>query len=106
SLDEPASSVGEAALPKDHTIRGGRKVVADESNNALLVMASPKEYQRILAILERLDVLPTQVMLEAMIAEVTLNDELKFGLKWFFEKNQSKFTLSDAVNGAVTSTFP
>lgn len=82
------------------------KVVADESNNALLIMASPKEYDRIFRILNRMDVLPTQVLLEAMIAEVTLNDELKFGLKWFFEKNASKFTLSNALNGAVASAFP
>ncbi len=50
--------------------------------------------------------LPTQVMLEAVIAEVSLNDELKFGLKWYFEKRNSSFTLSDAVNGAVASAFP
>jgi len=82
------------------------KVVADEGNNALLIMASAQEYPRMLSILGRLDVLPTQVMLEAMIAEVTLNDELKFGIKWFFEKNNSKFILSDAVGGAVASNFP
>lgn len=85
---------------------GGTKVVADESNNALLVQAVPKEYERILKILERLDVLPTQVLLEAVIAEVTLNDELRFGLKWYFEKGPSSFTLSNALSGAVASTFP
>lgn len=84
-----------------------KRVVADESNSSLLIFASSREYERVTRILERLDVLPVQVMLEAMIAEVTLNDELKFGIKWFFEhNNKGKFTLSDAVNGAVASQFP
>jgi general secretion pathway protein D len=84
----------------------GQKVVADESNNALLITATHRQYQRILQILQRMDTLPTQVMLEAMIAEVTLNDELKFGLKWFFEKSNSQVTLSDAISGAVRPVFP
>ena len=84
----------------------GAKVVADEANNAVLIHAVPKEYQRILRILERLDVLPTQVMLEAVIAEVTLNDELRFGTKWYFQKNRSSFTLSDSATGIVASAFP
>ena len=85
---------------------GGTKVVADEQDNALVIQATPKEYQRILAILQRLDRQPTQVMLEAVIAEITLNDELKFGLKWYAQKNPSQFTFSDAAAGAVASTFP
>lgn len=85
---------------------GGTKVVADEQDNALVIQATPKEYQRIVSILQRLDRQPTQVMLEAVIAEITLNDELKFGLKWFVQKNPSQFTLSDAATGAVASTFP
>ncbi len=105
SLTEPAATDTQLSVVQD-TTASGNKVVADESNNSLLIMATPKEYQRILLFLQRLDLLPTQVMLEAMIAEVTLNDELKFGLKWFFETNRSKFTLSEAVSGAVASAFP
>ena len=78
-------------------------VVADIANNALLVRTAPKEYKRILPIIRQLDTLPTQVMLEAVIAEVTLNDDLRFGLKWFMEKNGHNFTFSDAVTGAIAS---
>lgn len=81
-------------------------VVADIANNALLISTAPKEYNRILPILRKLDVLPTQVMLEAVIAEISLNDDLRFGLKWFLEHNKHKFTFSDAVTGAVSSVFP
>lgn len=84
----------------------GTKVVADEQDNSLVIQTVPKEYQRILVILQRLDRQPTQVMLEAVIAEITLNDELKFGIKWFFQNRSNQYTFSDAASGAVGSSFP
>jgi len=49
---------------------------------------------------------PNQVLLEAVIAEVTLNDELRFGLRWYFQKGDSTASLTDAATGAVSSVFP
>lgn len=85
---------------------GGTRVVADTDNNALLIQTTAREYRRIEQILAKVDVLPTQVMLEAVIAEVTLNDELKFGLRWFFENNGMKISLSDVANGFTGAAFP
>ncbi len=56
--------------------------------------------------LEKLDTLPSQVMIEATIAEVTLNDDLEHGLTWFFENAESRFSFSDVASGAVGSSFP
>ncbi|MCP4182993.1 MAG: type II secretion system secretin GspD [Hyphomicrobiales bacterium] len=81
-------------------------VTADISNNALLIRATSKEFQRILKIMKKIDVLPTQVLLEAVIAEVTLNDELKFGLRWFFEHGKFSLKFTDALGGLVNSVFP
>ncbi len=80
--------------------------MADEANNAILVYTTAKEWDRIEKILQRLDVVATQVLIEAAIAEVTLTDELKFGLRWALEKGPSQFRLSDATSGAVSSVFP
>ena len=84
----------------------GQKIVADEPNSAILITATRREYDRIQKILERLDVLPTQVMIEAMIAEVTLNDELKFGVKWALDNHRHQVTFSDVTSGAIKSSFP
>nr|MDJ0613678.1 secretin N-terminal domain-containing protein [Rhizobiaceae bacterium] len=81
-------------------------VVADEENNALLISTTAREYKRIEQILLQLDVLPTQVFLEAVIAEVSLNDELKFGVRWFFESGNFDVTLTDLAVGAVANSFP
>jgi general secretion pathway protein D len=62
----------------------GIRVVADEDNNALLIYATGKEYRKIKPALAQLDIAATQVIIEASIIEVTLTDELKFGLEWSF----------------------
>jgi len=66
-------------------IEGGVKVVADEDNNALLIYATSKEYRKIEQALTKLDVSPAQIMVEASIIEVTLNDSLEYGLEWAFK---------------------
>lgn len=60
------------------------RVIADEANNALLIRASSIEYRQILTALRQLDVSPMQVLVEVTIAEVTLTDDLKYGVEWFF----------------------
>jgi len=60
------------------------RVMADEINNAVLVYGARSEYEKIEATLKRLDVPPTQVLIEASIIEVTLTDDLKYGLQWVF----------------------
>lgn len=63
------------------------RIVADEQNNAILVLATAAEYLVVEAALKKLDVLPLQVLVEASIVEVTLEDELSYGLEWFFKNN-------------------
>ena len=65
-------------------LEDGVRVVADEYNNSLLVLATPYEYDRIEKSLIKLDVVATQVLIEASIIEVTLTDDLQYGLEWAF----------------------
>jgi general secretion pathway protein D len=66
---------------------GAVVVIADEENNALLIMATPSDYDKILKVIRKLDVLPLQVLVEATIVEVALEDELRYGLQWFFKSS-------------------
>jgi general secretion pathway protein D len=73
------------------------RVVADEKNNALVIYARPRDYKMIEDVIRRLDVVPLQVLLEATIAEVTLNDALNYGLQFFLKpgkNNNLEFTTS------------
>lgn len=65
------------------------KIIADKDNNALIIMATPSEYEAMESALRKLDVVGRQVLIEVTIAEITLTDELKYGLEWYFN-NGSK----------------
>jgi general secretion pathway protein D len=82
------------------------RVIADEGNNALLVYATESDYERIEAVLLEIDSVPNQVLLEAVIAEVSLDDDLKFGVRWFLGESKNHGVFSDALSGAVSSVFP
>jgi general secretion pathway protein D len=79
------------------------RIVADEKNNALVVFARPRDYKMIEEAIKRLDVVPLQVLIEATIAEVTLNDNLQYGLQWFFSQASSKLELNSGVPATVAA---
>jgi general secretion pathway protein D len=89
-------------------------VVADEKNNALVIFARPRDYKMIESLIKRLDIVPLQVLIEATIAEVTLNDNLQYGLEWFFSHASNKFELAfppqsftpNGTAGDINPTFP
>lgn len=60
------------------------RVIADEPNNALIIMARPQQYKIIQTIIKQLDVMPLQVLINADIFEVTLKDNLEYGVRWLF----------------------
>ena len=51
------------------------RIVADKTNNAILVWATPVDYRMVVSVLRKLDQVPLQVLIEATIAEVTLDDD-------------------------------
>jgi len=67
---------------------GSVRVVADEVNNALLIYGPRSDYDRIESALRRLDIRSAQVLIEASIVEVTLSDDLKYGLQWAFNDKE------------------
>lgn len=85
---------------------GAGRVSVDLAANALVMIATPSEFEQTLTLVRQLDALPNQVLLEATIAEVTLTDDLRYGLQWFFTDGDATTTFSDAANGAVASSFP
>lgn len=85
---------------------GEMTIIADDINNAIIAIGTANEQENVARLISRLDTIPTQVLLEATIAEVSLNDELDFGVRWFFESGNFSTAFSDIVTGAVVSSFP
>ncbi len=63
---------------------GDVRITAIEESNQLLISASAQAYEAILSAIKKLDTEPLQVLIEAKILEVTLKDELQYGLQWYF----------------------
>ncbi|TDI56333.1 MAG: type II secretion system protein GspD [Alphaproteobacteria bacterium] len=78
------------------------RIIADEANNALVILATPADYRMVEAAIKKLDIVPLQVLIEATIAEVTLNDQLKYGIEWFFRTGSSSFALTEGAGDDTT----
>lgn len=62
------------------------KLVWDQAGELLLVQATMADYQDLLEVLRVVDRPRQQVTIEAVIAEVTLNDTLRYGVEYFLEE--------------------
>jgi general secretion pathway protein D len=64
---------------------GNVKIVVNEFNNSLIIQGSEADIQFILETVKQLDTLPRQVVIEASIFSVALNDDLSFGVNAFLQ---------------------
>ena len=100
----PASA---EASPVTATTPSGMTITSDETNNALVFLATPQEYHGIETALRELDAAPLQVFLEAAIAEVTLTNDLKYGLQYFYKpSDQHQVVLTDTASTAIAAALP
>lgn len=83
------------------------RVVADKDNNALLIIASQADYEKIELALRQLDVVRRQVLVEVMIAEVRMTDDLRFGIEWFINtRNNTSGALRFPAGASLSSVLP
>ena len=68
-------------------LTGNVKIVADEETNALLITTFVRNFPAVEKLVEQLDVLLPQVLIEAQIIEVTLDDDSAFGVEWMWEQD-------------------
>ena len=73
-------------------LTGNVKIVADDETNALLITTFVRNFPAVEELVEQLDVLLPQVLIEAQIIEVTLDDDSVFGVEWMWEQGT---TLND-----------
>ena len=67
---------------------GEVRITSVQETNALLIQASPSDYDAILNAIERLDEEPLQVLIEAQVLIVALTDELQYGVSWFLANSR------------------
>jgi general secretion pathway protein D len=95
---------GVAQAPGNGIVQNGAvKVIADEINNALVVQTSPQMWPDVERTIIDLDRLKRQVLIDAQIYEVTLNESLSFGLSAIL---QTRGTLANPNTGSFAGAPP
>ncbi|MEI7599179.1 MAG: type II secretion system secretin GspD [Aestuariivirga sp.] len=87
----------------------GIRITPIPANNTLLIRASPRDYREILSTLSQIDSPATQVLINTTIAEVRLNDTLRYGVQAYFQSGNFSFMLSDSkslTDSVITPKFP
>ena len=72
------------------------RIIPNPDNNAILIYATGEEEDTVEAMLHKVDIMPLQVRIDAIIAEVTLNDNLAYGTQFFFRHH--------GINGGLVQT--
>ncbi len=103
-LFSKAPTAGAMAGPS--TALADAAITADARSNSVIMYADDAEYQSLLEVVRQLDVTPAQVMIEATVAEVTLNDNLQFGVQWYLNKTHLTAGLSNSTTVPPIPTYP
>jgi len=82
------------------------RITADDTNNALLIYATPDQYRSLENALMQLDVEPKQVMLEAVVAEVTLTNQLQYGVQYYLQSGRVQSVNTVGTTNAIAQAFP
>ena len=84
----------------------GARIVPNEENNSLLIYANGEDYDFIREALDKLDQPVAQVLIEATLAEVTLTDDLRYGIDWSFASGRSNVIQSTTGSATPAVSLP
>lgn len=85
---------------------GSLRVIADKDNNALVILTTSDQYEKIESALKKLDVTPRQVLIEVTIAEVTLTGDMKYGVEWYFSNGPRQGGQLDTGISGIAALIP
>lgn len=82
AADPAAEGAPDTAATPAGLLDENLRISVDNENNALLISTTSENFRVIEDVLRRLDIQPLQVMIETSIFEVTLRDQLRFGVQF------------------------
>jgi general secretion pathway protein D len=92
------SSISTMSLSGETLISDLTRIIADEITNTVMILSTPEDYATITKAIEKIDIIPRQVIIEGMIASVTLSDNLSLGVAGLFKGRVSGFDVTTGLN--------
>ncbi|HRD29950.1 MAG TPA: secretin N-terminal domain-containing protein, partial [Caulobacter sp.] len=80
---------------------GDGRMAVDESGNRIVFTGSAEDFMELRGLMVALDTPRPQVLVEVTVAEVTLTDETRVGLEWFFTRSMSNGQLEGGTKGGL-----
>jgi general secretion pathway protein D len=107
----PGGPVGGAPVGDAGLIEGQVRFIADETTNSVIVTTYPRNWPEIEATIRQLDRQPRQVLVEVLVAEITLTDDIRLGIDWAIKSGRFTFAEqsinpSTAVIQPISRTLP
>ena len=94
---------GTEAFNVSGDLSGDVEIIPDETNNAIIFKASQRDYKIIKNVLNDLDVVPRQVLINVVVAEVTLTDKTEYGVQWLLSSRAGDYHLQGGVDSENSS---
>lgn len=112
TLSEQQQQGGQGAQGGGRPVSQRENVViqADENTNALVITAPPDLFRSLRSVIRQLDVRRAQVLVEAVIAEVSAEKAVELGVQWFIDGSENgdnavgviNFSTGDSITGLLS----
>ena len=103
AADRIRSAAGDAAATKIGQLSSSTKILAGTRTNTILLMGTKGDIAALQEVIKKVDIMLAQVLIEAVILEVTLNDSTETGISWL-QKSMTAYSTRMAGNGTAIKT--
>jgi len=101
----PGAPLGAAAGVTDLGFAEGQfRFIADETTNAVIVTTTPRLWTDVEPTIRSLDKMPRQVLIEVLVAEITLNEDTQLGIDWALRGSSGNFPFRVAQQSIQPTT--
>ena len=102
----PGAPLGTPGVTDVGFVEGQFRFIADETTNAVIVTTTPRLWADVEPTIRSLDKMPRQVLIEVLVAEITLNDDTRLGIDWALRGSSGSVPFRVAQQSIQTSSPP
>ena len=78
-------------------------ILPDSDTNSLIIRTSPRNYPAILALINKLDLFPQQVLIEVLIVDLSIDDSTAAGLELALQDSAGSTTIAGGISSSTTN---